>query len=78
MLLTPDGKLRWPSGRLLEEGILPIGQWITLAGIPQSVAYAARLSPFSLDWCECDGEGNLYWDARSVRSLWAVGGVAQG
>ena len=54
LLLRSDGRFYWPSGAPLEPGVLPVGQWVTLADVPPSANSAVRVSPVFFAACEYD------------------------
>lgn len=52
VMLTIDGTLQDVSGNPLEDGRLPVGQWVQIAGVPLSVDEVERVSPIFVERAE--------------------------
>lgn len=79
-ILRSDGRFYWPSGAPLEEGIIPVGRWITLADVPVEVNAVARVSPAFLEAAEYDPKSGKVRpsETRGSKSIWVIGGTNQG
>lgn len=53
-LLAADGRLLHPMSRREEPGLLPVGQWVRIEGIPASLGIAGDLGRFLVDIAEYD------------------------
>jgi len=80
LLLRSDGRFYWPSGAPLEAGLLPVGQWVTLADVPNEANSAAMISPVFIQAAEFDPKSGRIrpTETRGGRSVWRVGGVGNG
>ena len=73
------GQYYWPSGAPLESGVLPVGRWVTLAGVPVGVSQIARISPVFVEEAEYDvASGRVAITPRGALSPWDIGKVRNG
>lgn len=75
-----DGTLTNLYGQPLEQGVLPVGQWCAIDGVPDTLDALAPLSPFVIGFLEYNAERDEISDIRALDStdIWAVGEVRQG
>ena len=75
-----NGKLTDLVGKPLEQGVLPVGQWCKIDGIPDNIDALAPISPFIIGSMEWDAKRNELADIAALDSdsVWDIGGVSQG
>ena len=75
-----EGELTNMFGHPTEQGVLPVGEWCTIDGIPDHISAIAPMSPFIIGRLEYNAERNELIDIQALDStdIWAVGGVQQG
>lgn len=76
--LRRDGILTTIDGQPVETGLLPVGQWCTVDGIPE-LDSIAPISPFLIGFLEYNAERGELLDIRAIdgTDVWALG-VRQG
>lgn len=57
MLLGTDGRLRNAVGGLAETGVLPVGQWVRIEGVPSRAGLLAEAARFFVERAEYDVGG---------------------
>jgi len=69
---TRDGEFRfWNNGSALEPGILPVGEWIWMDGLPPVIASAYPFSPKFLEEAEYDCEsGEIRPTWQGEKNVW--------
>jgi hypothetical protein len=77
-VLGLDGLLRTPAGALVEEGLLPVGQWCEVNGIDNGVGALAPVSPFLIGYMEYSGGKMSDIKAYGQSSIWDTPTLLQG
>ncbi|MCB0104442.1 MAG: hypothetical protein KDE53_00980 [Caldilineaceae bacterium] len=75
-----DGELTNMFGQPVGQGVLPVGEWCAIDGIPDNISAIAPVSPFVIGRLEYNAERNELIDIQALDStdIWAVGEVRQG
>lgn len=77
LLLSTDGALRMPTGRLLPAGHLPTAKWVRLADVPGNVDALASLANIFIERAEWTS-GRLRLEPQGAPNVWDLGQVDQG
>jgi hypothetical protein len=56
-----DGQVHYTTGGLLPAGVLPVGQWVSIEGVPTAVNSALRVSPVLIE------EAEYNWADRALK-----------
>lgn len=79
LALNADGRIVDRYGGALGEGVLPVGQWCGLAGIPAHVNDVAVVTPFFIESAEYDpAAGMVRFSVAADEGPWKLGGPGQG
>lgn len=80
LLLRSDGRFYQPGGAPLEPGLLPVGQWVTLADVPPEANSVMKVSPIFIEAAEFDPQSGRVRPTRvrGSASIYQVGGTRQG
>ena len=78
--LGRNGTLTDLTGKPIEPGVLPVGQWCRIDGIPDNFDALAPLAPFIIGEMEYDAIKNEIADITPLDadSIWDIGGAVQG
>jgi len=71
LILRNDGRFYWPTGAPLAPGVLPVGQWVTLADVPPAINSALRISPVFIEACEYDPSSGR-WRPTATRGAQSI------
>lgn len=72
--LLSDGTIAQPTGRPLESGVLPAGQWVRLQGINPNTDHLATLSKFFIERAEFNtATGEWILEPPGFDSVWDMG-----
>lgn len=80
VVLRKGPELTAASGRPLEEGLLPVGQWCAVDGVHDDVAALAPMSPFLIGYLEYNAVKGEISDIRAIGtdSIFNFARIAQG
>lgn len=80
LILRSNGRYYWPNGTPLEQGVVPVGRWITLADVPVEVNSLAKMSPVFFEAAEYDPKTGKVrpTETRGSKSIWSIGGTSPG
>ena len=79
LALNADGRVVDKYGGALGEGVLPVGLWCGLAGIPAHVNDIAVITPFFIESAEFEAEtGIVRFTVAADEGPWRLAGVGQG
>ncbi len=79
-ILRQNRTLAYVSGAPVEAGVLPVGHWCAVDGVPSHLDALAPLSPFVIGFMEYNAERGELIDIRALdgTNIWAIGEVRQG
>lgn len=76
-VFTTDGKLRLPGGNEVEEGVLPVGRWLTLDGAPEILDSLGALRSVPCRRAEYDVAARTLTIDPVDERWWDMGGIGE-